>query len=109
MGLPARALENWVKLEPCKPKRLHFADHAIVERVITDPILKRPKKVRSLVFLVDEEDGRPVEKSFSVVSEKLFQELSAYLPGKRYTRYVFVIHKPAHKYAAPHVVAVIPR
>ena len=110
MAAPVRLrLENWVKLEPGVPKTLHFADHAVVERVITDPILKRPKKVVSLVFLVDEEDGRPVEKSFSVVSERLMKEFEAYLPGKRYRYYVFTLLKPEHPFAPPRIVSVRPR
>ena len=102
-------LENWVKLKPGEPKTLHFSDHAFVERVITDPILKKPKKVVSLVFLVDEEDGRPVEKSFSVLSERLMNELAPYLEGKRYRYYNFTFLKPEHPFAPPRLLSVTPR
>jgi len=107
--VPIEALENWVILEPCREKRLHFVEHYFVKRPITDPLLKRAKMVVSLVFLVDEEDGRPVEKSFSVLSMKLAQELTPYLEGKRYVHYDFVIHKPVERFAAPRLVTVIPR
>jgi len=101
-------IENWVKLEPGVPKTLHFVDHKILTRVITDPIFKRPKRVQSIVFLVDREDGMPVEKSFSVVSERLANELKAYLEGKRYVRYEFTFIKDAPGPVAPRILRVTP-
>ena len=104
-------LANYVKLVPEKPKILRFKKDSlrIEERVITDPILKKPKKVVSLVFLVDEEDGRPVEKSFSVLSERLMNELAPYLEGKRYRYYNFTFLKPEHPFAPPRLLSVTPR
>jgi len=101
--------ENWVVFKPGERKALHFYDHAKVTRVVTDPITGRPKHVESLVFYVDEENGRKVEKMFSVLSMKLAQELAAYIPGRKYRDYIFVIEKPYEKLAPPYIVEVRPR
>jgi len=101
--------ENWVILRLGERKRLHFFHHVKVTRVTTDPITGEPRRRESLVFYVDEEDGVKVDKMLSILSRRLAQELSAYIPGKRYLRYDFVIEKPPDKFAAPRVVEVIPR
>jgi len=104
----APPIENWVKLEPGVPKRLHFTDHAVTTRRLTDPVLGIPKDVRSLIFLVDRVDGRPVSMMFSVVSERLAGELSAYLPDKRYRNYEFTLIKDAPGMVAPRILVVSP-
>lgn len=101
-------MANWVVLTPGVPVRLHFKDHRFVERVITDAIFGVPKRVRTLMFLVDEEGGRPVEKSFSVVSGKLADDLSGYLEGARYRAYRFTIVKDAPGTVAPRILEVTP-
>ena len=70
-------LANYVKLVPEKPKILRFKKDSlrIEERVITDPKTKVVKTVRALVLDVIEEDGVPVSKTFSTLSEKLAQTL----------------------------------
>jgi len=105
----AEVLGNWVVLHPGERKRLHFYNHAVVERVITDPVTGAQKTIRSLTMWVDEEDGVPVKKMFSVISEKLAGQLAPYLVNKNYVNYYFVIEKPAHKYAAPALAEVVPR
>ena len=105
----AEVLGNWVVLRPGERKRLHFYSHSVIERVITDPVTGAQKTVRSLVMWVDEEDGVPVKKTFSVISEKLAGQLAPYLVNKNYVNYVFVVEKPAHKYAAPVLAEVVAR
>jgi len=101
-------IENFVKLRPGVEKKLHFYEHEIVTRVITDPILKMRKKVQSLVFLVDREDGVKVDKMYSIVSEKHAAEFAGYLPGKRYRRFEFVVVKDAPGFVPPRIVEVRP-
>lgn len=101
-------LENYVKLTPGVPKRLHFTDHALVTKTLTDPLLGRSKEVRSLEFLVDSEDGVKVDKSFSVVSEKLAATLEPWLGGKRYLAYEFVITKRGESFVTSYTVDVTP-
>ena len=102
-------LENFVKLEPGIRKVLHFYDHVIVIREIMDPVLGKTKPVRSLTFFVDEEDGRPVKKTFSIIQEKLAAALAPYLPGKRYLDFNFAITKIGAGFTAEFEVEAIPR
>ena len=102
-------LGNYVRLEEGVTKRLHFYDHVFSEREIRDPVLGRPKRVRTLVFYVDEEDGRRVDKVFSVIQEKLAAALYPYLAGKRYTGFTFAITKIGTGFRAEFQVEAIPR
>ncbi|RLC85614.1 MAG: hypothetical protein DRJ03_11090 [Chloroflexi bacterium] len=80
-------LANYVKLETGKEKVLRFRpDSARIEvRLITDPVTKKTKRVRALVIDVIEEDGLPVEKVFSTLSEKLAETLwTAHQTGDLY-------------------------
>jgi len=101
-------MANWVVLKPGVPVRLHFRAHRVIERVITDPIFGVAKTVRSLMFLVDRENGAAVDKTFSVVSGKLADELSGYLEGERYRGYTFTIVKDAPGTVPPRIVETRP-
>jgi hypothetical protein len=101
-------ISNWVKLTPGVPTRLHFTDHAIKPVPITDPITKYTKTVESLQMQVDKQDGSPVSKTFSVLSERLAGELGPYLPDKRYTRFEFVIVKDGPGPTPPRIAQAIP-
>jgi hypothetical protein len=101
-------LENWVKLVYGVPKRLHFINHLVQPRQFTNPITKMQETRQSLVFSVDREDGTPVSKSFSVMSEKLANDLSGYLIDHRYRGYEFIIVKDAPGPVAPRVAGVHP-
>lgn len=79
-----------------------------MSRVITDTIFMRPKTIQSLLLLVDEEDGRPVTKTYSVVSEKLVGDLSGYLEGNRYRGYRFTLIKDAPGTVPPRILEVTP-
>lgn len=84
-------LQNYVILQPGVPARLHFTDHQIQVRTITDPITGRGKPVQALVFTVDELDGKPVAASYSTVSQKHAADFAPFLIGKRYQQYDFII------------------
>jgi len=101
--------ENWVIFRLGERKVLHFSDHAMVTRVLTDPVTGAAKQVESLTMYVDIEDGKKVSKMLSVLSRKLASELSAYIPNRRYLQYEFVIEKPEAKYAPPYLVEVRPK
>ena len=101
-------LENFVKLVPGVPKRLHFVDHTFVGKTIRDPLTKWPKRVKALVFKVDWEDGMPVDKIFSVIEEKLASALYPYLDGKIYRDYIFEITKIGSGFTAEFRVNVLP-
>jgi len=102
-------LENYVKLMPGVPVRLHFVDHSIIERQITDPIRGVPVKRRSLVFYVDERDGVKVDLMYSVVSEKHADDFAGYLPDKSYVRYTFTVVKDAAGTVPPRILETRPR
>jgi len=105
----AGPIENFIVLAPGVERSLHFRDHALVPRVITDPVLKERRTVESLLFYVDEENGRAVDKTYSIVSQKHAAEFSGYLEGKRYRGYVFVVIKDAPGTVPPRIARVVPR
>jgi hypothetical protein len=102
-------LDNVVQLREGVPKRLHFTDHAIADVEIQDPLLQRPKMVTRLTFTVDEEDGSPVAKTFSVLSERLAGDLGPYLPERAYRSLEFVITRRGTGFATSYTVLRIPR
>ena len=104
----AAVAENWVILEPGVPKRIHMIDHIVEPREITDKYFGRPRTVTTWLFLVDREDGRPVDKTFSVLSGRLKAELSGYIPEKRYTRYEFTFIKDAPGTVPPRILEATP-
>ena len=103
------AVENFVVLKPGIPVKMHWKAHKFVDRQIMDPTFEVPRTGRSLLFLVDEEDGRAVDKTYSVMSTKLAGELSGYLEGNRYLGYNFTIVKDAPGMVPPRIVEVTPR
>jgi len=66
-------LENYVKLvrDVEKVLRIREGSFRIEERTIRDPTTKALKIVHAGVMDVYEEDGTPVTKTFSTLSEKL--------------------------------------
>jgi len=84
-------LQNYVILQPDKPARMHFTDHQIIVKTITDPVTGRGKQVNTLVFSVDELEGRPVVASYSVISQKHSADFAPYLPVRAYRDYDFII------------------
>ncbi len=84
-------MQNYVVLMPGVPARLHFYDHDLVARTITDPLTRKQKSVTTLVFQVDELDGKPAVGQYSTLSQKHYADFQPYLDGKKYTAYDFTI------------------
>lgn len=86
-------LINYVQLFPGVPARMHFTDDYLIERTIEEKESGKPKRVKSLVFAVDELDGVDVNRTLSVLSKKLAAHLEPFLPDRRYRDYDFIITK----------------
>lgn len=84
-------LMNYISLAPGFPTRLHFTDHYYIEREIADKESGKPKKIRSLVFWVDELGGEDCARTFSILSQKLAAHFEPFLKDKHYTLYDFII------------------
>ena len=84
-------LMNYVKLSPGVPSRMHFTDWYSMDRDIAVPETGGVKRVHSEVFQVDELDGEDVNRTFSIMSQKLFAHLQPFLPDRRYRDYDFII------------------
>ena len=102
-------LENYVVLPEGRPVRLHFTEHGMVDRDIPDPLLGFPKRVTTLVFLVDEEDGRPVAKSLDITAEGLAAQLAGYLVDQQYRRYDIIITRRGSGFGTKYTVVASPR
>ena len=102
-------LGNFVVLEANKPKRLRFVKDSlrIVRRVIVDPKTKIRKVVKALELDVAEEDGIPVSKVFSTLSEKLAKQLiELHRLGILYTHVIEITRIP-RDFATEYVVRVL--
>jgi len=82
---------NYVALVPGVPTRMHFTDDYYVDREIGDRETGKPKRIRSLVFWVDELNGEDVARTFSILSQKLSAHLEPFLKDKEYYKYDFII------------------
>jgi len=105
----ASPISNFVMLAPGVPKELHFTDHGVMKRVITDPIRGVPVQRETLMMYVDKENGVVVDKVYAVLSQKHASELAGYLPGKSYTNYLFTVQKDSPGTVPPRIVKVAPR
>ena len=84
-------LQNTIILQEGVPARLHFTDHRIESRTITEPTTGRPAIRQVLALSVDTMDGRPVSAEFSTMAEKLAGQFEPYLKDKSYRGYDFTI------------------
>ncbi len=84
-------MSNYIRLVPGIPTRMHFTDDYLVDREIKDQETGKPKRIKSLVFWVDELDGRSDSRTFSILSQKLSAHFEPYLKDKLYNRYDFII------------------
>jgi len=100
--------ESYVGLSPGIPLHLHFVDHGILNRIITDPVLGWKKNVKTLTFKVDRVNGKRADTTYSVISEKLKAEFEPYLVGEKYRRYEFVLIKDSAGTLPPRIVEVKP-
>lgn len=84
-------LSNYFALIPGVPARMHFTDDYIVDREIADRESGKSKRIKSLVLYIDELNGEPASRTFSILSEKLAAHMTPLLPGKEYNKYDFII------------------
>jgi hypothetical protein len=101
-------LENYVMLETGIPTRLHFTDHRIQRRTVTDPVTGEPASRNVLVLDVDRMDGRPAVAKYSTMSEKHAMQFEPYLEGKRYRDYEFTITRTGEGFLTQYSVSVVP-
>ena len=102
-------LMNYIALAPGVPTRMHFTDHYYIDREIADKETGKPKKIRSLVFWVDELEGEDCARTLSVLSQKLAAHLEPFLPDKRYGGYDFIITQIGEGFLKDWNVQVIKR
>ena len=102
-------LMNYIALEPGVPTRMHFTDDYYVDREIADRETGKPKRIRSLVFWVDELGGEDTARTFSILSQKLAAHFSPFLPGKEYTKYDFIVTQMGDGFMKDWNVQVIKR
>jgi len=84
-------LMNYIALTPGVPTRMHFTDDYTVDREIADRETGKPKRIKSLVFWVDELNGEDTARTFSILSEKLAAHFEPFRKGKGYVNYDFII------------------
>jgi len=104
MGL----LMNYVEVKPGETKVFHFTDQYMVDREIWDNDLGKTKIVRSLVLSTDEVDAQIAFKTFSVLSTKLYDLLSPYLPDNAFRDYRFKITRVGSGYLTSWPFEAIP-
>ncbi len=109
-------LQNYVIFQRDVPERLHFVDHAVEQIVITDSRTGRQAPRNRLSMTVDEINGSktdahglPIIAKLSVLAEGLAGKLEAYLPGKTYLNYDFIITQSGSGDLTRYSVQVIPR
>jgi hypothetical protein len=101
-------LQNYLILQTGVPTRVHFIDHSIDTRTITDNITQRPKAVNALVFDLDRVDGVAKTGKFSTLSDKLANQFASYLKDHSYTKYEFIITQRGSGFMSSYTVQAIP-
>jgi len=109
VGTSTNLLMNYVALVAGVPTRMHFTDDYYVDREIADRETGKPKRIKSLVFWVDELNGEDTARTFSVLSQKLAAHFEPFLPGKRYEGYDFIITQMGEGFLKDWNVQVIKR
>lgn len=102
-------LMNYIELVRDVPVRMHLSDRYDITREVHDKLLNRVKSVNSLTFWVDELDGQPASRSFSVLSDRLRGKLEPYLAGNRFREFDLVITKRGEGFAVDWSVEAVPR
>lgn len=100
---------NYVKLEPGIPTRMHFTDYYEVNREIQDKETGKTKRVDTKVFYVNEHDGEPASKTFSIMSQKLWAHFEPFLPDNEYRGHDFIITQMGSGFFTDWNVQVIKR
>lgn len=99
-------LANYVKLEDNIEKRLRIREGSfrLEERTIPDPLVKQPRARTAAAMDVYQEDDRPVQKTFSTLSEKLATQLKVAHDNGTLYRYTVGIKKVGSGYATEYQV-----
>ena len=77
---------------------MHFTDHWIEKRTITDPLTGGPVIRSTLVLDVDRLNGASVSAVFSTMAEKLAGKFAPYLGDKSYRSYEIIITQRGEGY-----------
>lgn len=101
-------LQNYVMLTTGVPARMHFADHTIETRQISDPRTGKTKSVNVLLLSVDRLNGAAVNGYYSTMSEKHANQFSAYLAEKTYRNYDFIITRRGEGFQTSWTVQAVP-
>lgn len=102
------SLENWVILKPGIAVRMHWSDVKKVMAPQIDKLFGIARQVEKIYCRVDRLDGLAVDKTFSIVSKKLADDISGYLPGDKFRGLEFTVIKDAEGYVPPRLVSVTP-
>ena len=102
-------LQNYVMLSPGIPAMLHFVDHRIETRTITDRGTGGPITRRTLVFDVDRLNGQPVVALYSTMADTHANQFAAYLPTKSYKDFDFTITANCEGFQRRYTVQAVPR
>ncbi len=101
-------LQNTIILQDGVPARLHFTDHHIERRTITDPVTLQGAARNTLVMNVDRLDGRAVEAILTTMAEGLAGQLEPYLKDKGYRTYEVIITQRGESFRRRWTVQFIP-
>ncbi len=101
-------LQNYVILEEGIPARVHFYNHVIERRTITDPQTGSPVERQVLVLDVDRLNNQAVSAKYSTMSQKHADQFAAYLPNRGYANFDFVITMLGTGFRRSWTVQVIP-
>jgi hypothetical protein len=101
-------LQNFVVLQDGVPAVMHFRSGQIVEKDITDPLTRQPKRVRVLEFQVDRLGGAATEATFSVTSEKLAQTLMPFVEQGRLASTTFIVTKHGSGFRTEYETQTLP-
>lgn len=101
-------LGNIVMLEAGTPERMHFTDHIVADRDITDPLTGRPGVRKVLEFTVDRLNGVAANAKFSTMSESLYGMFEPFLVGKLYRGYEFIVTKRGSGYQTKYSLDKLP-
>lgn len=102
-------LQNYVILQEGRPARMHFAAVEKVVKTITDPTTGHPKAVNTLVWTVDELNGRAVVAYYSITSQTHAQDFAPFLDGEKYRQYDFVVTVLGSGFQRRYQVQPLPR
>ena len=90
-------------MPPGKVVCMHWKEVWEGKRPITDSYFKVVRRPQGMVFLVDRLDGKPVDMSFSVLSDRLRKELQPYVEDGSFRDYEWCLVKEGGEFSPPRV------